>query len=43
MVITMEARGEAYMAMVKAAQRIPTKVSLKLPWMAKRVTPSTLP
>ena len=43
MIITMAARGEAYMPMVKAAQIIPTKVSLKGPCMTKRVAPITLP
>lgn len=39
----MAVRGDAYMPTVKPAHKIPTKVSLRLPWSARRVTAITNP
>jgi hypothetical protein len=39
----MAERGDAYIPMVKAAHKIPMKVSRKLPWSARRLTAITNP
>jgi hypothetical protein len=41
--ITMAERGDAYMPTVKAAHKIPTKVSRTLSWSATRLTAITNP